>query len=137
MGTKGLIVLVVAAALVAGCSASSLKSRKDDSWGRVSESLPDGKYIHNPSLPTLSKLPDPTWAGSDTVPSAYGHPFRPLGFVFHPFGVALDWVLVKPFYIIAGFAPEWFGLSADDGHSYYDHMPELSTTKDAPRYRYE
>ena len=109
MRTRQLIILVVAAARSAGCSASSLKSQKDDAWGCVSQSLPDGQYIYNPSLPTLSKLPDPTWVGSDSVPSAYGHPFRPLGFVLHPFGVAFDWVLVRPLYMLGGWRPSGSG----------------------------
>jgi hypothetical protein len=137
MGTRGLIILVVAAALGVGCSAGSLKSQKDDGWSHVSQSLPDGEYISNPALPTLSQLPDPKWVGSTTVPSAYGHPFRPLGFVFHPVGVALDYALVRPFHMLGGLAPEWFGLTADDAYGYQGHMPELSISKDAPRYRFE
>jgi hypothetical protein len=137
MGTRKLIILVLAAALGAGCSASHLKSQKDDGFKFVSQGLPDGEYIYNPSLPTLSKLPDPTWVGASTSPSAYGHPFRPLGFVFHPIGVALDWVIMKPLYMLGGLAPEWFGLNTDDGQSYQAHMPELYISKDAPRYRFE
>ena len=76
-------------------------------------------------------------SGASTSPSAYGHPFRPLGFVFHPIGVALDWVIMKPLYMLGGLAPEWFGLNTDDGQSYQAHMPELYISKDAPRYRFE
>ena len=137
MGTRQLIILVVAAALGMGCSASDLKARKDGGWDRVPQSLPDGEYIHNPSLPTLSKLPDPTWVGSASVPSAYGHPFRLLGFAFHPIGVALDYALMRPFYMLGGLAPEWFGLTADDAHGYQGQMPELTISKDAPRQRFE
>ena len=75
--------------------------------------------------------------GSTSTPSAYGHPFRPLGFVFHPIGVALDWVIMKPLYMLGGLAPEWFGLNTDDAHTYQSHMPELYISKDAPRYRFE
>ena len=137
MGTRQAITLVAAAALAVGCSASSLKAGKDEAWSPVSQALPDGKYIHNPSLPSMSKLPDPTWVGSSSVPSAYGHPFRPLGLVFHPIGVALDYALVRPLHMLGGLAPEWFGLTADDAHGYQGHMPELTISKDAPRYRYE
>ena len=137
MGTKQLIILVVAAAIGVGCSASGLKARKDNGWARVSPSLPDGEYIYNPSLPLLSKLPDPTWVGFSSNPSAYGHPFRPLGFVFHPIGVALDYALVRPFYMLGGLAPEWFGLTTDDAQGYQSHMPELLISKDAPHYRFE
>ena len=137
MGTRPLIILVVAAALGVGCSANTLKAQKDDGWARVSQSLPDGEYIYNPALPTLSKLPDPTWVGYSSNPSAYGAPFRPLAFVLYPIGVALDWVLVKPFYMLGGLAPEWFGLNADDARGYQGHMPELIISKDAPRNRFE
>jgi hypothetical protein len=137
MGTRKLIILVVAAALGAGCSASSLKASKDDGFKFVSQGLPDGEYIYNPALPTLSKLPDPTWVGYTSSPNAYGHPFRPLGFVFYPIGVALDWAIMKPFYMLGGLAPEWFGLNTDDAHTYQSHMPELYISKDAPRYRFE
>ena len=138
MGTRQLIILVVAAAIGVGCSsASGLKAGKDDAWGPVSQSLPDGQYINNPALPAMSKLPDPTWVGTTSVPSAYGHPFRPLGFAFYPIGVALDYALVRPLYMLGGLAPEWFGLTADDAQGYQGHMPELTISKDAPRQRFE
>jgi hypothetical protein len=103
----------------------------------VPQSLPDGEYISNPSLPLLSSLPDPHWVGYSSNPSAYGHPFRPLGFAFYPIGVALDYAIVRPFYMLGGLAPEWFGLTADDAQVYQGHMPELGVSKDAPRYRTE
>lgn len=137
MRTRHLIILVVAAAVGVGCSANGLKARKDDGWGRVSQTLPDGKYIYNPALPNLSKLPDPTWVGFSSSPSAYGHPFRPLGLILYPFAVAFDYALVRPLYMLGGLAPEWFGLNADDAQSYQGHMPELTISKDAPRYRFE
>jgi hypothetical protein len=137
MRSRHLIVLVVAAGVAMGCSANSLKSQKDDSWGRVSQSLPDGQYIYNPALPNLSKLPDPTWVGYSSAPSAYGHPFRPLGFILYPFAVAFDYALVRPMYMLGGLAPEWFGLNSDDAQGYQSHMPELTISKDAPRYRFE
>jgi hypothetical protein len=137
MGTKQLIILVVAAALGVGCSASSLRASKDDGWARVSQTLPDGEYIHNPSLPTLSTLPDPTWTGYSSNPNAYGHVFRPVGLILYPVGVALDWVVMRPLYMLGGLAPEWFGLTADDAQGYQGHMPELVISKDAPRYRFE
>ena len=134
MRSRHLIILVVAAAVGMGCSANTLKSRKDDGWGRVSESLPDGKSIYNPALPTLSTLPDPTWVGFSPNTSAYGHPFRPLGLVLHPFAVVFDYALVRPLHMLGGLAPEWFGLTTDDAQGYQGHMPELTISKDAPRY---
>ena len=107
------------------------------SYPMVFGTLPDGRYIANPALPTLSTLPDPHWVGSDSVPSAYGHPLRPVGMFFYPFGVAFDWILVKPLYMLGGLAPEWFGMTTDDALGYQSHMPELTISKDAPRYRYE
>jgi hypothetical protein len=137
MGTRRLILLTVIAALGLGCAANELRARKDDAWSHVSQALPDGEYIYNPSLPTLSTLPDPTWVGYASVPSGYGHPFRPLGFVLYPIGVALDYVLVRPFYMIGGLAPEWFGLTTDDAQVYQSSMPELTISRDAPRLRFE
>jgi hypothetical protein len=137
MGTRRLIVLVVVAAIGLGCSASHLKSQKDDAWGRVPQALPDGQYIVNPSLPTLSRLPDPGWVGYTSNPSAYGHPFRAVGFVLYPIGVAFDYAVVRPFYMLGGLAPEWFGLTTDDAQSYQGHMPELVISRDAPRHRFE
>jgi hypothetical protein len=137
MHTRKLIMLALAGAVMAGCAANDLKARKDDSWSRVSQTLPDGKYIYNPSLPTLSQLPDPQFVGFDPVPSAYGHPFRPLAFFLHPLGVAFDYAFWRPLHMLGGLAPEWFGLTADDALGYHDHMPELLISKDAPRYRYE
>jgi hypothetical protein len=137
MGTRRLILLTVIAALGLGCAANELRARKDDGWSHVSQALPDGEYIYNPSLPTLSTLPDPRWVGYASVPSGYGHPFRPLGFVLYPIGVALDYALVRPFYMIGGLAPEWFGLTTDDAQVYQSSMPELTISRDAPRLRFE
>jgi hypothetical protein len=137
MRARQLVILAVVAAIGLGCSASDLKAQKDDGWVHVSQTLPDGEYIYNPSLPVMSKLQDPTWVGYSSNPNAYGHPFRPVGFVLYPVGVALDWVLMKPLYILSGLAPEWFGLNADDAWTYQQRMPELTTSKDAPRYRLE
>ena len=137
MRTKELIILVLAGAVVASCSANTLKARKDDGWARVSQTLPDGKFIYNPSLPTLSKLPDPQWIGYESVPSAYGAPFRPLALILYPVGVVLDYVLMRPLYMLGGLAPEWFGLTTDDAQGYQEEMPELMTSRDAPRYRFE
>jgi hypothetical protein len=134
---KKLVMLALAGAVIAGCSANGLKAQKDDSWARLPQTLPDGRYIYNPSLPTLSSLPDPTWVGLDPVPNAYGHPFRPVAMVLHPFGVAFNWVVVKPLYMLGGLAPEWFGMTTDDAITYNAHMPELQTSKDAPRHRWE
>lgn len=123
MGKRYLIVLVLAAAVCAGCA--------------VSKGMPDGEWIHNPALPTLSTLPDPTWVGYTPVPNAYAHPLRPVGLLLNPIGVALDWVLWKPLYMLGGVAPEWFGFTTDDSQTYHAHMGEPMEAKDAPRYRWE
>ncbi|HZS32574.1 MAG TPA: hypothetical protein VFC42_04285 [Methylomirabilota bacterium] len=133
MRARGLMVLVLAAAVVAGCAGNELKARKDAAWSHVPQALPDGPHVVDSALPRLSTLPDPTWSQDDPLPSGYGHPFRALGFALHPIGVALDYALVRPFYMLAGLAPEWFGLTADDAHRYQSHMPELIISREAPR----
>lgn len=137
MGVRHLIIAVVALAGVVGCSASSLRSQKDDAWGHVPQSLPDGEYFYNPSLPVMSKLPDPTWVGFSPAAYEYGHPFRPFAVALHPIGVALDYAVMRPFYMLGGLAPEWFGLTSDDAQGYQGHMPELTISRDAPYRRYE
>jgi hypothetical protein len=110
MRSKVLAVLLLAAFVGVGCSAAKLKSQKEDAWGFVSESVPDSSG-HTPG---------------------YGHPFRALAFVFHPVGVALDWVLVKPFYMMGGAAPEWFGLTTDDAQRFQQAYPERVNSRSAP-----
>jgi hypothetical protein len=112
MRAKGLVVLGLAALMVVGCSADGLKSYKDDSWGHVGKGLPDSQ---------------------NSNPSGYGHPLRGPAFVLYPVGVALDWVLVKPFYLLAGLAPEWFGLTAEDAQRYQSHHPEIVRPQSAPK----
>jgi hypothetical protein len=63
--------------------------------------------------------------------------FRPVAMVFHPFGVAFNWAVIKPLYWLGGLAPEWFGMTSDDAIGYHAHLPELITSKDAPRQRWE
>ena len=111
MRGKALAVLLLAALIGAGCSAATLKAQKDDSWNWVPKSLPD--------------VGDPGGGG-------YGHPFRIAGFLVHPLGVALDYVIVRPFYLMGGIAPEWFGFTAEDGQRYHQHHPELVVPRNAP-----
>jgi hypothetical protein len=137
MLTNRLIMVALAGAILAGCAANDLKAARDDSWSRMPQTLPEGRFIVNPSLPTLSTLPDPYWGGADSVPNAYGHPFRPLGMIFYPIGVAFDYAIVRPLYMLGGLAPEWFGMTTDDAVGYHSHMPELINSKDARRLLYE
>jgi hypothetical protein len=113
MRAKPLIVLLLAAALAAGCSASQLQANKDNSW-----------------FPTA--LPDE----HDPNPGGYSHPLRPAAIILYPIGVVLDFAFVRPFYLLAGLAPEWFGLTAGDAQKYQQHMPELVVPKTTPQ-RYE
>ncbi|HSE95141.1 MAG TPA: hypothetical protein VLD61_04580 [Methylomirabilota bacterium] len=106
------IVLVLAAVLTAACSASELKARKDHAWTHVPQALPD----------TLRPSPD-----------GYAHPYRFGAFLLHPFGVALDYILARPFYMLAGLAPEWFGLQVEDAQRFQEHYPELVIPRDSPR----
>jgi hypothetical protein len=99
----------------------------------VSQALPDGKWIDNPALPTLSKLPDPRWTGQTPVSNGYGHILRPVALLLSPIGVALDYVVMRPLHMLGGLAPEWFGLTTDDAQTYQSHMPELTISRDAPR----
>jgi hypothetical protein len=112
MRRKLLAVLLLAAMAGAGCSAAQMKSQKDDAWGFVPNALPDDYR---------------------TNASGYGHPFRALGVFLSPVGVALDWALVKPFYMLAGVAPDWFGLRAEDAQRFQDNYPELISSRNAPR----
>ncbi len=112
MRGKALAVLVLAALIGAGCSAAQLKSGKDNAWNNFPRALPDSH---------------------EGAPGGYGHPFRGLAFALHPVGVALDYVLVRPFYLLGGLAPEWFGLKAEDAQRYQQHLPEVVTPQNAPR----
>jgi hypothetical protein len=112
MGVKFLAVLVLAALLGAGCTAGMLKAQKDQSWAHVSQALPDNM--------------DPNAGG-------YGHPFRLAAFALHPVGVAVDYALVRPLYMLGGLAPSVFGLTVDDAQRYQSHHPELVPSRNAPR----
>jgi hypothetical protein len=39
--------------------------------------------------------------------------------------------------MLGGLAPEWFGLTTDDAQVYQSSMPELTISREAPRYRFE
>src|SRR5262245_23037914 len=123
MRVKRLMILTLTGVVLAGCAMSKVQ--------------PDGKYISNPSLPTLSSLPDPQWVGGETNPGGYGHPLRPFAIALYPVGVALDWALMWPFYMVGSLAPGWFGITADDAQTFYERNPELIEWKDAPRIRWE
>ena len=105
------VVLMLAALVGAGCTAGQLKAQRDNSWSHVPEALPDNF--------------DPNAGG-------YGHPFRLPAFIFHPVGVALDYALVRPFYMLSGLAPSVFGLTAEDAQRYQWHHPELIKSQNAP-----
>jgi len=112
MRAKGLTVLLLAAVLGAACSASQLKAQKDDAWSHFPQALPDNQ---------------------NAAAGAYSHPLRGAAFVLYPIGVALDYALVRPFYLLAGLAPEWFGLSVDDAQKYQEHLPEFAEPKASPQ----
>jgi hypothetical protein len=63
----------------------------------------------------------------------YAHPLRGVAFVLHPIGTALDYALVRPFYMLGGLAPEWFGLTVEDGQDFQAHYPELQIPRNSPR----
>ncbi len=109
----GVVTVLVLATLVgAGCAGSTLKAQKDNAWSTLPQALPDD-YAANPT--------------------GYGHPLRGPAFVLYPVGVVLDYVLVRPFYLLGSLAPEWFGLTVDDAQKYQAHLPELAIPRDAPR----
>lgn len=112
MRGRSLVVLLLAGMVALGCSAAELKAQKDGAWSHVPQALPDSH---------------------DRLPNGYAHPFRAAGFVLHPIGVALDYALVRPFYMLGGLAPEWFGLTVEDAQKYQMHHPELITPQNAPR----
>jgi hypothetical protein len=133
---KRWILLMVAALLAAGCAGSELKVRKDGAWSWVPQSLPDTSSLSTRDAPLAIFKRDisaPLAPAYDATIPAYGHPFRPLGFALYPFGTALDYALVQPFYFLAGLAPEWFGLTAEDSQRFQQHFPELVVPRDAPR----
>ena len=113
MRGKTLAVLVLAASIGFGCaSGAQLKANKDNSWNDFPAAMP-GPH--------------------DATAGGYGHPFRGLAFALHPVGVALDYVLIRPFYLLGGLAPEWFGVESEDAVRYHDHLPELVNPRTAPR----
>jgi hypothetical protein len=132
MRARALAVVALASVVAMGCAASDLKSRKDNAWSSVPQSIPDSPEVVN-GLGTIMGAPEPTWVRYDPVPNGYGHPLRGPAFVLHPLGVALDYALIRPFYLLGGLAPEWFGLSAEDASRYHEHMPELTNSRDASR----
>ncbi len=111
MRGKGLAVLLLAALIGAGCSAAQLKAQKEDAWNWVPKAMPDD------GPPDLG---------------GYGHPLRGAGFVLHPVGVALDYALIRPFYLLGALAPEWFGFTVEDAQRYQQHHPEIVITRNAP-----
>ena len=44
---------------------------------------------------------------------------------------------MKPLYMLGGVAPDWFGFTVDDSHTYHAHMGTPIEAKDAPRYKFE
>jgi hypothetical protein len=119
MRSRQLAMLVALVAVCVGCA--------------VDKGMPDGMYINNPSLPNLSNLPDPTWVGSAPNESGYGYPLRPIAILLSPVGMALDWALMRPFYMLGGVAPKWFGFTVDDSQAYHNSLGEPMDAKTAPR----
>ena len=112
MGARVVAAVALAAMVGVGCSAADLKARKDGAWSSIPQGLPD-RY--------------------EPQPGGYGHPFRLVALILNPLGVAADYAVVRPFYLLGGLAPEWFGATVDDGQRYQEHFPELAVPRDAPR----
>jgi hypothetical protein len=133
---RGLAVLTVAAAFAAGCAGSELKARKDSAWSWVPQSLPDTTVlqVREAPLKIFSRdIASPLPREFDASTNGYGHVYRWFGFLVYPVGVVLDYAISQPLYVLAGLAPEWSGLTADDGHVFHLHHPELTVPRDAPR----
>jgi hypothetical protein len=65
--------------------------------------------IHNILDSTALVYSDPA-AGS----AVNDNPYRWLGFLFHPVGQALDYVVNRPLYFVASTVPYIFGYTAED-----------------------
>ena len=65
--------------------------------------------IHNILDSTALVYSDPA-AGS----AVNDNPYRWLGFLFHPIGQALDYVVNRPLYAIGSSVPYLFGYTAED-----------------------
>jgi len=118
MGVRRLTMLLLAVTVCAGCA--------------MSQGMPDGFYINNPSLPSLSNLPDPNWVGAEPTPNAYGHPFRPVALLLNPVGLALDYALMRPLYMLGSLAPQWFGFTVDDSQSFHMTVGDPMNASTAP-----
>lgn len=70
----------------------------------------------------------------DTTPDDYGHPLRITGFILYPIGLALDYLIVRPFYLLAREAPGFFGYTRDDEQAYQRRLGRDRRLPDSPRF---
>lgn len=69
----------------------------------------------------------------DTTPDDYGHPLRLVGFILYPIGLALDYLIVRPFYLIGREAPEVFGYTREDERAYQRRLGRDRGLPESPR----
>lgn len=97
--TVGILLLAV---VTAGCGTMSQEGASEREYAPPTS-------IHNILDSTALVYSDPA-AGS----AVNDNPYRWLGFLFHPVGQALDYVVNRPLYFIGSSAPYLFGYTAED-----------------------
>ena len=97
--TVGILLLAV---VTAGCGTMSQEGASEREYAPPTS-------IHNILDSTALVYSDPA-AGS----AVNDNPYRWLGFLFHPVGQALDYVVNRPLYFVASTVPYIFGYTAED-----------------------
>lgn len=102
--TSCVLAMVMIAVLAAGCGTTNQQAVSADN----KEYAPPTS-IYNILDSTALVYSDPA-AGS----AINDNPFRWLGFILHPVGQALDYVINRPLYKLASAFPYLFGYTAED-----------------------
>ena len=98
----GVMMMVV---LTSGCASN----RQQDGMTAADREYVPPTSIYNVLDSTALVYSDPAAAAA-----VNDSPFRWLGFLMHPIGQALDYVINRPLYTLASWFPNFFGYTAED-----------------------
>lgn len=98
MNKRGLLIgVAVIALLVAGCSGSR-----------------DTKIVQQTTMYTTMDSTALVYTDPASASPIQDHPLRWMGFMIHPVGVTLDYLVNRPAYYIASLWPGLFGYTSED-----------------------
>jgi hypothetical protein len=105
MRTTTLALGILLLATVVGCASSHQQQATTDT---------DGGYVAPASIYSVMDPTSLVYTDVAAGAAAYDNPWRWAGFLIHPAGVAVDYIVNRPLYTLSSHLPYLFGYTTED-----------------------